>query len=71
MSTLKVQRYVNAMHHEATCRKLVEVVSSEAVNVRRIKGIMQEANVIMKVVTQSHVTYIQSVRGYSLSSEET
>ena len=48
MSTLKVQRNVNAVHHEATCRMLVEAVSQEAVNAGRIKGVLREASVIMK-----------------------
>ena len=38
MLVLKVERYFDAMHHEATCRRLVEVVSQDVVNVRSVKG---------------------------------
>ena len=58
------------MHQEATCKRLVEAVNQEVVNVRRVKGDMKESAAMMKVVTQSHVAHIQSVQGGSLSPEE-
>ena len=57
------------MHHVATCRRLVDAVSQEVVNVRKVKGNLQEAIAMMKSVTQSHVAH-QSVHGRSLTSEE-
>ena len=58
------------MHHKTICRKLVEAVSQEVVNFRRVKGDLREADAMMKAVTQSHAVHIQSVRGGSLTSEE-
>ena len=58
MSTLKVQREVNAIHHEVTCQRLVELVSQEVIDVRRIKGVLREANAMMKVVTKSHIQFV-------------
>ena len=70
MLNLKAQRDVNAMQHKAICRRLVEAVRQETVNLRRVKGDLREADVMMKAVTQSHVAHIQSVRGGSMSSVE-
>ena len=70
MSTLKVQRDVNQMNHEATCRTLVELVGQEVTNVKRFKGDLREAEAMMKAVTHSHVAYIQSVQGDSVTSDK-
>ena len=51
MSTLKLQRDVNAMPHGATCKRLVEVVSQGVVIVRRVKEVLRQADAMMKAVT--------------------
>ena len=67
MSALKVQRDVNAIHHEYTCRRLVELVSQEVVDVRGVKKVLREAIAMMKVMTKLHVQFVQ---GGSLTSDD-
>ena len=55
------------MHHEVTCRRLVESVNHAFVNVRRVKRELREVDDMMKA--QSHVVH-QSIRGGLLTSEE-
>ena len=55
MSTQKVQKDTNAIHHKAPCRMLVEAVSQITVNIRRVKGYLREEDAMMKAMTQSHV----------------
>ena len=57
MSTPKLQRALNVIHHEAACKRLVESVSQEVVNVRRVKEDLREADAMMKSMTQSHATH--------------
>ena len=71
MSSPKLQRDVNAIHHKATCRRLVELVSQEVFNFGRVKEDLQEADPMMKAVTQSHIAHIQSVQSDSLTSDDT
>ena len=67
MYTLKIQRDVNDMYHEVTCSRQVELASQEVVNVRRVKRVLRDANVILKAVTKSQVQFVQDG---SLTSEE-
>ena len=57
---MKFQRDVNAMHHKVTCRRVVESVSQKDINVRKVRGVLREANAMMKVVTKSNTQFVQS-----------
>ena len=57
MSTPKLQGALNVIHHEAACKRMVESVSQEVVSVRRVNEDLQEADAMMKSMTQSHADH--------------
>ena len=70
VSSLLLPTRVSTIHHEAACKRLVESVSQEVINVKRVKDDLREADAMMEAVTRSHVAYVQSGRSDSLTLEE-